>query len=87
MAFAYTTERRTVIGNMRMVGGTFTGSGATAGGDISTGLNRVEFFSIQETGSSVQANKSVVNETFPCGGDVTIVTDAAADGVWLAIGR
>lgn len=88
MAFAYTIDRRTVVGNMRLVAGTFTNGAGDSGGDLVTGLAHVEFASLQETGSAVQANKSVINEAFPnAPGTLTIVTDLDADGVWMAIGK
>ena len=59
----------------------------STGGDIVTGLVSVDNFKIQATGSVVLTNSSVVNETFPlASGDVTIVTDADADGIFMAIG-
>lgn len=88
MAFAYTITRRTVIGNMRMVCGTFSNATSDTGGTIATGLNRVEYFSVQATGTAVVSNAPVVNATFPTStGNITIVTDADVDGVWMAIGR
>lgn len=73
---------------MYLVRGTFTNTDSGTGGDVKTGLSVVEEFLIQEKGTAVQANKSVVNKTFPLdGGDVTIVTDADAVGRWVALGR
>lgn len=88
MAFTYTISRRTITGNVRTVYGTYTNAGGDTGGDIPTGLSRVETFQITQTGAAVTTGAPVVNETFPLSsGDVTIVTDAGADGTWLAIGR
>ena len=42
MAFSYTITRRTVIGNLRMVNGTWNAAGVTSG-NILTGLNNIEF--------------------------------------------
>ena len=88
MAFSYTVIDRTVFGDKRIVCGTFTNAGGDTGGDIVTGLNSIDFFSIQETGSAVTTGRSVVNETFPLSsGTVTIVSDDNADGLWFAIGK
>lgn len=55
--------------------GTFANS-SSAGGDVVTGLSRIEFFKIQPTGAAVNTNAAVVNETLPlAGGTVTVVTD------------
>lgn len=88
MAFAYTTQKTGVFGDLYYAIGTFTNGGADTGGDITiTNMKKVYKFQIQETGASVQANKSVVNETMPLEGNVvTIVTDADADGTWFALG-
>ena len=88
MAFAYVVKDVTVFGNKRIVEGTYDcSSGSVTGGDIVTGLNRVDQFFIQEKGSSVATNRSVVNATLPlASGTVTIVTDASQLGTWLAIG-
>ncbi|RME52746.1 hypothetical protein D6783_03885 [Candidatus Woesearchaeota archaeon] len=91
MAFAYTVNNNgvpEVLGRKRMVSGTFTNGATDTGGDIKTGLRRVEFFAVQLTGAAVASNAPVVNESFPTStGDITIVTDANADGIWYAIGE
>lgn len=88
MAFSYTILRRTVIGNMRLVVGTYVNGTTDTGGAINTGLRTVEFFTAQPIGSSAGSSVAVVNGSFPIhGGVVTIVTEANEDGVWLAIGQ
>jgi len=88
VAFSYNVLRRTIIGNMRLVLGTYTNGSSDTGGNIDTGLRIVEFFAVQPTGSAVASNASVVNESFPVsGGVITIVTDSGQDGVWIAIGK
>lgn len=83
-----TVDEEGVIGDMRYATGTFTNGGSDTGGDIITGLRYVIFAQLQELGSAVQANKSVINETFPTApGTLTIVTDADADGIWFAVGK
>jgi hypothetical protein len=88
-AFASTVllETPTVFGNKKVVYGTFASSGGATGGDIATGLQVVENIILQHTGSSVSADAPAINETLPCGGDVTIVTTANTAGSWMAIGR
>lgn len=86
MAFSYTIKKQTYWGDLKVVIGTFTNGASDTGGDIDTGLNTVYYFNAQHTGSSVVSDAPVVNETFPCGGTVTIVTAADADGIWIAVG-
>lgn len=88
MAFT-TTEISRVPGTgaKEIVNGTFTNTGGSTGGEVKTGLNRVESFQIQHTGAAVVISAPVVNETIPLeSGDVTIVTLADADGIWEARG-
>jgi hypothetical protein len=91
MAFTSTINNNgasDIAGTKRIVTGTFENTSGTAGGDIATGLRRVEFFSAQHTGSAVVASAPVANETFPLSsGVVTIVTVADADGIWFAYGE
>jgi hypothetical protein len=89
MAFGTSVTARTVKGNKRFVYGAFTNAGGSTGGDVLTGLSKVESFIIQHTGAAVVANAPVVNETFPLinsTGAVTIVTDADKGGIWEAFG-
>ena len=88
MAFTSAVTQKTVFGNKRVHIGTYTNGSGDTGGDIETGLNKVEACVLIPTGSSVQTNAPVANETFPLeSGDVTIVTDDNADGAWVAIGN
>lgn len=87
MAFTASVTRIGVDGDRRYVQGTFANTGGSTGGDITTGLDQVEFVALQHTGSSVVASAPVVNETLPLnGGDVTIVTVADTSGVFYARG-
>ena len=87
MAFTSAVLGTTVFGNKRVKWGTFTTSSTDTGGDISTGLTRVDMMLLQHSGASDVDDAPAVNETFPLsGGDVTIVHTASADGYWLAIG-
>ena len=87
MAFTSAVLGTTVFGNKRVKWGTFTTSSTDTGGDIATGLTRVDMMLLQHSGASVATDAPAVTETFPLsGGDVTIVTTKSADGYWLAIG-
>ena len=87
MAFTSAVLGTTVFGNKRVKWGTFTTSSTETGGDISTGLTRVDMMLLQHSGASDVDDAPAVNETFPLsGGDVTIVHTTSADGYWLAIG-
>jgi hypothetical protein len=88
MSFAYSILYNTVNGNKRKVVGTFTNGGGDSGGNIVTGLKRVEKMILQLTGTSVGANVPVVSASFPTRtGTIQIVTDAGADGLFEAEGR
>jgi hypothetical protein len=88
MTFAFTLDNRSIQGNRRVHTGTFTNSAGGTGGDIVTGLNRVESFSLQHKGSTATTNIHVVNETLPSTtGTMTIVSDADKSGFWRAVGR
>lgn len=87
MAFTSAVLGTTVFGNKRVKWGTFTTSSSETGGDIATGLTRVDMMLLQHSGASDVDDAPAVNETFPLsGGDVTIVHTASANGYWLAIG-
>ena len=89
-AFSSTVSENTVFGNKRIVIGTYSSADGlgTTGGDIETGLNRVDILVLQPHGSSVATNAPVTNETFPLeSGDVTIVTDASQTGYFWAVGK
>jgi hypothetical protein len=87
MAFAYTVEGTSYFGDKKVAWGTFTNGGSDTGGDIKTGLTKVECFLTSLKGSAVIAAAEVINETLPLSsGDVTIVTNAGDDGYWFAIG-
>lgn len=88
MAFssAVTSPIGTVFGNKRVVFGSYTNTGGSTGGSVSTGLDQVDVFFMQPTGTVVSANQPVVNGTYPIAGSVTIVTSANETGVWIAAG-
>ena len=86
MAFSFTKTFECPVGAHRMTGGTFTNAGGTSGGDISTGLQKVDQLWLQQKAAAVVADAPAVSETFPVVDPVTIVTTANACGYWFAIG-
>lgn len=86
MTLTSTITKQTVIGDRKLVIGTFTNDGT--GGDIETGLRVVEQIHIQHTGSAAVEETPSVNETLPLGDRTspTIVTTNAKAGIWMAIG-
>ena len=86
--FAYAvTQRGISVGNKRWARGTYTNNSSSTGGDVKTGLSRVDMFIPIVGGAAVDADAPAVNETLPlASGDVTIVTTADSTGYWLAIG-
>jgi len=89
MTFTSTIDKQTFFGDMRIVIGHWSNSGASTGGDVETGLQTVYYFGLTPLSTAVTANAPVANETFPLGGKtpVTVITDAECDGVWFAIGK
>lgn len=86
MAFSSTKNNESVFGDLRTTAGTFTNAGGSTGGDIYTGLQKVQFMMLQHGGSAVVGDQPVINETFPKADPITIVTTADADGYWIAFG-
>lgn len=88
MAFSSTITNRAAVGANHVIWGTFASTGGSTGGDIATGLRRVEYMHLQPIAAAVTANSAVVNEIIPgaAGTAVTIVTDANVSGLWIAIG-
>ena len=88
MAFAYTIgDQANYGGNGKIISGTYTSDGGSTGGEIKTGLERVQFIFLQPSSTAVVANQPAVNETMPLEkGDVTIVTTANETGTWAAMG-
>lgn len=80
-------DTMTVFGNKRVVYGKSVVSGGSSGGDVITGLTRVDAFTITMGGASQQG--SSVNETLPLdSGTVTVVNETAnSTFYWMAIGQ
>ena len=81
------------MGNKVIVYGTYSNAGSSAGGDIDSGMHRVDFFQLTPNYSSVMDGAPVVNETFPLSGsgsanaEVTVVCNANESGYWRAEGQ
>lgn len=83
MAFAYAVTRATVVGDQRMIVGTFTNTDTDSGGAIATGLGLVNAFEVIPT-SHVDASLPKITIS---GGTVTVVCDNGLDGNWVAVGK
>ena len=88
MAFSFTIENEQILeGNMRIVYGTWNADSVT-GGEIVTGLGRVDVCLLGHTCSATEAAVAVVNETLPlASGSVTIVATSGDTGTFIAIGQ
>jgi len=87
MAFTFAKQYDFVAGNVRFTAGTFTNSGGGTGGDIYTGLQKVDGLLTQYGSNAAIATMPAVNEVFPVADPVTIVTAADKSGWWLAFGN
>ena len=83
MAFSYTVNTD-VPGStgLGIVTGTYTNTGATTGGAITTGLKEILYFKTNY-GASAAGTANLIARS---GGIVTLTTVAGEDGQWLAIG-
>lgn len=88
MAFSYSIIYQTWEGDRKVIYGSYTNTESSTGGDVTLGLNVVEHFQMQPTGSAVETDEAVANETFPLTGStpVTIVTVANGCGLFRAVG-
>jgi len=87
MAFTFAKDNDGVLGDLRSCAGTFTNSGGGTGGDIYTGLQKVEGMVLRYMSDAAIATTAVVNETFPKADPITIVTAADKSGFWWAFGH
>ena len=89
MAFAYTKINQGSMGDKLWAFGSFVSSGGGTGGDVYTGLQRVNGMMLTSAGTAVTADAPAINETFTQAGladGITIVTTANASGYWFAFG-
>lgn len=87
MAFAFTKTAEFPVGQQRITMGAYTSADGFTGGDIYTGLQKVNQLVLQPKAGAVVAAHHVVNEVFPIAGPVTIVSGANEAGYWMAIGH
>jgi len=87
MAWATSILKKYVFGHRRVHAGSWNSAGAT-GGDITTGLKRVEMCVICHSGNTVvSSGPATIDETFPlASGSVTVAATSGDTGYWLAIG-
>jgi len=86
MAWSTSILKKYVFGNRRVHIGSFNSAGAT-GGDITTGLKRVEICILQHSSDAVAGDHATINATFPlASGSVTVVSTSGDTGYWIAIG-
>lgn len=85
MAFSSTITAQVVMGSKYVNYGTWDGGGDN-GGNIDTGLHKVEHISLTAKGSAPAAAPAV-NEVLPYDGSaITIACGANVDGYWMAWG-
>jgi len=88
LAFTVTIIKKGIIGDLEYVIGKYVNDSGSTGGELTTGLSNVDNLVLQEKGSSVSSDRSVVNEDFPLAkGDVTIVTSSNETGTFTAWGN
>jgi hypothetical protein len=78
-----------IFGTKKIAWGTFTNANGDTGGNIDTGMNRVDFIALTVNDSAAASATSVptVNETLPIDGSaVTILCLDGQDGYWWAFG-
>ena len=79
MAFAYVVSGQTIVGNKRMVYGTYSNVGSGTGGAITTGLSALQGIMVTVgTATAPIATKS--------GGTLTITVANTDSGTWAVIG-
>ena len=86
MALTQTKTFETVVGSMRMIGGTFTEGAAGTSGDLRTGLTRTALLFLTPNSNTSPTEQCTVNTTLPAVDPITIGYTASVDGYWLAVG-
>ena len=91
MTFTYTIIKQTIFGTKRVIYGKFENTDESTGGVIdlfdSTRLRKIENVTLQEIGSAVVANKSVVVTQLPIfSASFEIKTDANVSGLFIVTG-
>jgi len=84
MAFTQTIIKQTVMGDKRVVYGTWATD--TDHGTINTGLHLVQHIDLQYLGATAPGESPSVNETLPTDGTIEIVFTTGKGGAWIAVG-
>ena len=91
MAFSQSVTNNTVMGNMRVVTGTFTNATDDKGGDITTGLKYIQSADVQITSHVDAATPKVfLNQTnagVATDGTLGLLTQEGVDGTWQVKGK
>lgn len=87
MAFTFTKDIEFNHGGAKVVTGTWTVTGATATGEITTGLGTINYIQAAIYAASTASALPAFNETFPFdSGAVTLIATSGTTGGWVAIG-
>lgn len=75
-------------GTKKRVTGTYTNTSGSTGGEVATGLRKIDYMNFQPIGAAVAVANVSINESLPLEvGTVTIVTTADEDGMFEAYGE
>lgn len=91
--FTVAITKQTVMGDVRVVFGTFAAAGGSTGGEIATGLNYLYHIDITPFASAVVVGGAgSISETKPTAsigttGTVTLICTADTTGTWVAYGK
>lgn len=98
MGFSFIVTRRLLLGDCKVVYGTYANDSGSTGGAIETQLKVLENFTLTPIAAAVATDVSTVNGTLTQAGnkkvivttspqgDITIVTPANQSGFWTAYG-
>ena len=84
MAFSYAVSGGTIFGNKRFKWGTFTNTGTSSGGDIVTGLTKVDNMTFAISSGITEFCPKIT--TLNTAGTTTIATSNLTCGYWQAFG-
>lgn len=91
MTWSSSVIQKMRFGRNRVHFGSFTSSGGTTGGNIDTGMRLCDFLLGWQRKITAPTELIGVDEDFSAGpipgNAITIVTEAAVVGFWIAVGR
>jgi hypothetical protein len=91
--FTVDITKQTVMGDMRVIFGTFAAAGGSTGGELATGLTSLYHISLMPFGGAVvvgaagSINETKPTSTVPTTPTVTVVCTADTTGTWVAYGK